>query len=151
MSPNARRRIHERTLRNGAAWEIPPVQLVSKVAKKKKLVKARLGTKAAKSFERLESVGDELEGEAATMFRALAARYSYLSIDQTECAFSAKELCRLVACPTKKIVDALNRAVRFLVGMPRLVWNFPFQAPVTDLHVYVDTDFASCRTTRRST
>ena len=27
----------------------------------------------------------------------------------------------------------------------------PFQAPVTDLKVYVDTDFAGCHTTRRST
>ena len=151
MSPNARRMILERTLRNGAAWEVPTVQLISKVAKKKKFVKARLGTKAAKSYERLESVGDELHGEAATMFRALAARYLYLSMDRPECAFSAKELCRLFACPTKKGVEALKRAVRFLVGMPRLVWNFPFQSPVTDLKVYVDTDFAGCHTTRRST
>ena len=151
VSPNARRMILERTLRNGAAWEVPTVQLISKVAKKKKFVKARLGTKAAKSYERLESVGDELHGEAATMFRALAARYLYLSMDRPECAFSAKELCRLFACPTKKGVEALKRAVRFLVGMPRLVWNFPFQSPVTDLKVYVDTDFAGCHTTRRST
>ena len=67
-------------------------------------------------------------------------------MDRPECAFSAKELCRLFACLTKKGVKALKRAVRFLVGMPRLVWIFPFQAPVTDLKVYVDTDFAGCHT-----
>ena len=47
-------------------------------------MKARLGTKAAKSHERLESVGDELEGEAATMFRALPARYLDLSMDRRQ-------------------------------------------------------------------
>ena len=30
-------------------------------------------------------------------------------------------------------------------------WDFPFQTSVTDLKVYVDTDFAGCHTTRRST
>ena len=73
MSPNARKMTIERTLRNGAAWEMPTIELIPKLTKasKKKFVKARLGTKAAKGHERLESVGDELEGEAATMFRAL--------------------------------------------------------------------------------
>ena len=90
VSPNARKMIIERALRNGVAWEKPTVELISKLtkaSKKKKFVKARLGTKAAKSHERLESVGDELEGEAVTMFRALSARYLYLSMDGPECAF----------------------------------------------------------------
>ena len=112
---------------------------------------AKLGTKAATNDERLESVGDQLEGEAATMFRALSARYLYLSMDRPECAFSAKQLCQLFACPTTKGVEALKRAVRCLVGMPRLVWDFPCQASITNLKVCVDTDFACCHTTRIST
>ena len=99
VSPNTRRKIIEQTPRNGAAWEIPTIELISKLTKasKKKFVKARLGTKAAKKYERLENAGDELEGEAATMFRALAGRYLYLSMGRPECAYSAKELCRLFA------------------------------------------------------
>ena len=144
VSPNARRKIIEQTLRNGAAWEVPTIELISKLTKasKKKFVKARLGTKAAKNYERLENAGDELEGEAATMFRALAARYLYLSMDRPECACSAKELCPPFACPTKKGVETLKRAVRFRVGKPRLVCNCPFQALVSNLQVYVDTEFA---------
>ena len=76
-------------------------------------MKKRLGSKAAKEFERLETVGDELEGEAATMFRAaLAARFLYLSMDRPECAFASEELCRQFANPTKKGVEALKRTVR---------------------------------------
>ena len=93
-SPNEQRKILQRTLRNGAAWEEATTEIIAKISKssKKKYLKARLGTKAAKQHERLENVADELEGEAATMFRALSARVLYLSMDRPECAFAAKEL-----------------------------------------------------------
>ena len=99
----------------------------------------------------MEGVGDELDEEASTIYRALSARLLYLSMDRPEVAFAAKELCRHVAHPTKAGVDALKRAVRFLVGLPRLVWHFPFQSHSKDLDVFVDTDFGGCQTTRRST
>ena len=85
------------------------------------------------------------------MYRALSARMLYLSMDRPEIAYAAKELCRHFAHPTKTGVEALKRAARFLVGLPRLVWNFPFQRPTDDMTVYVDTDFGGCQTTRRST
>ena len=152
-SPNERRKILQRTLRNGAAWEEATTEIIAKISKssKKKYLKARLGTKAAKQHERLENVADELEGEAATMFRALSARVLYLSMDRPECAFAAKELCRQFAAPTKKGVEALKRTARFLVGMPRLVYEFQFQKATNVLQVFVDTDFGGCHSTRRST
>ena len=152
-SPNARRQILERTLKNGAAWETSSVEYINQVSKKKpkKFVKQRLGSKAAKHAERMTSGGDDLEGEAATMYRALSARLLYLSMDRPEVAFASKELCRHFAHPTKVGVEALKRAVRFLIGIPRLVWNFPFQKHTGDLEIYVDTDFGGCQTTRRST
>jgi hypothetical protein len=152
-SPNCRRAILERTLRNGAAWETPSIELLAAVSKasKKKFMKKRMGNKAAKAHERLECAGDLLDDEASTMFRAVAARYLYLSMDRPECAFSSKELCRQFATPTRKGVEALKRAVRFLVGMPRLVYCFDFQPYVKTLQTYVDTDFGGCHVTRRST
>ena len=94
VSPNVRRAILERTLRNGAAWEVPTSEIIAKISKKKKkkFTKSRIGTKAAKQHERLECVGDLLDDEASTMFRALAARFLYLSMDRPECAFASKEL-----------------------------------------------------------
>ena len=152
MSPNLRRSILQQTLRDGAAWETPTVEILAKVTKasKNKYLKSRLGAKAAKQHERLEHVGDELDDEAATTFRALAARVLYLSMDRPEVAFAAKE-CRQFASPSKKGVEALKRACRFLVGMPRLVYEFNFQRPVDSLCAFVDTDFAGCHLTRRST
>ena len=139
-SPNQRRMILEQVLRNGAAWEVPTVEYIAKVSKKK-FAKGRVGSKAAKEAERMECIGDELDEAASTIYRALSARLLYLSMDRPEVAFAAKELCRHFAHPTKAGVDALKRAARFLVGMPRLVWHFPFQSHSKDLNVYVDTDF----------
>ena len=149
-SPNRRRTILESTLRNGAAWEVSSIELLAKVSKKK-FTKKRMGNKAAKAHERLECAGDLLDEEASTSFRAVAARFLYLSMDRPECAFASKELCRQFATPTRKGVEALKRAVRFLVGMPRLVYCFDFQPHVKSLHAYVDTDFGGCHVTRRST
>ena len=150
VSPNERRAILERTLKNGAAWETSSIEFIAKVSKNK-FTKSRLGSKAARHAERMETSGDELEGEAATMYRALSARILYLSMDRPEVSFSAKELCRYFAHPTKVGLEALKRTARFLVGMPRVVWSFPFQAHTQELSVFVDTDFGGCQTTRRST
>ena len=49
----------------------------------------------------------------------------------------------------------LKRLVRYLVGLPRLVFRYDFPAkgvtPADTIELFVDTDFAGCRETRRST
>ena len=91
-SPNTRRSILRRVLRDGPAWETPSVERLAKVTKssKNKLLKARLGAKAAENYEKLEHAADLSDDETSTMFRALAARYLYLAMDRPECAFPRK-------------------------------------------------------------
>ena len=117
----------------------------------KKFKKERLGTKAAKAAERLKSAHGVLDPEDATTFRAFAARANYLALDRPDVAFATKELCRCFASPNKAAYDALRRLGRYLVGCPRLVWDFRFQSPCSTLVASVDTDFAGCLSTRRST
>ena len=140
-------------MRDGSAWEDSTSALIAKISKagKNKFAKARVGSKAAKQAERMNTEGEELVGDAATVYRALSARLLYLSLDRPECAFASKELCRHFAHPTQVGVDALKRAARFILGMPRLVWRFPIQSAKDTLKVYVDTDFGGCQSTRRST
>ena len=94
-----------------------------------------------------------LNQSEATLFRALAARANYLAMDRPECAYATKELCRFFATPTKTGVEQLKRLIRYLAHAPRLVWKFGFHhdADASDLNVFVDTDFAGCHITRRST
>ena len=46
---------------------------------------------------------------------------------------------------------ALKRLVRYLVLKPRVVWCFNWADETNEATIFVDTDFAGCRRTRRST
>ena len=126
-------------------------ELIPKVSKKTCKPK-RVGAKAAKALE-FDSKGEVLTASEATLFRALAARANYLAMDRPECAFATKELCRFFATPTKTGVEQLKRLIRYLAGAKRLVWHFDLDnaSEPEPLTVYVDTDFAGCHVTRRST
>eukprot|EP00974_Lingulodinium_polyedra_P033949 3264389-Lingulodinium_polyedra.AAC.1 len=52
--------------------------------------------------------------------------------------------------PTEKDLAALRRVAQYLANTPRLVYEYHWQ-PESNLRVYVDTDFAGCTVTRRST
>ena len=87
----------------------------------------------------------------ATSFRALSARCNSLAQDRPDIAYSAKELRREFAMPHKRSHEKLKRCARYLAGQPRLVFKYPFQSKPVGIGVYVDTDFAGCKATRRST
>ena len=109
------------------------------------------GCTDARKVERKENEGPELSPTDATTFRALAAIANYLAQDRADIAFCAKELCREFAIPTVHSWDRLVRLCKYLYGVPRLVHSYPFQSPPKHLTCYVDTDFAGCKSTRRST
>ena len=85
------------------------------------------------------------------MFRALAARALYLSMDRPDIMFASKELCRDFAAPTKESIVRLKKLVRYLVTKPRVVWVFKFESISKAIDIYSDTDFGGCLRTRRST
>jgi hypothetical protein len=95
-------------------------------------------------------VDEPLAEYEARLFRSSAARANYLGLDRPDVAFAAKELCRRMGTPTLTDLEALRRLARYLAGRPRVVYQFNWQAPC-QLDVYVDTDFAGCTETRRST
>ena len=85
------------------------------------------------------------------MYRALAARCNYLAQDRPDFAFSSKERCRAFSVPNLNSFKKLKRLVQYLCGLPRLVYNYNFQDMPTTVDIFVDTDFAGCKETRRST
>ena len=68
---------------------------------------------------------EELQGEEATRFRAVAARANYLAQDRLDIAYAAKEVCRHMVKPTKDSWTALKRLGIFLLKCPRQVVHFP--------------------------
>jgi hypothetical protein len=91
-----------------------------------------------------------LSAQATSVFRSEAARCNDLGVDRPDIAFAAKELCRRMSAPDQASQQALQRLTRYLQGSPRLVYSYVWQ-PENDLDVFVDTDFAGCMATRRST
>ena len=113
--------------------------------------KKRLLTKAVKGIETANANGGVLPDDQATNFRALAARANYLSLDRPELAYASKELCRAFARPTTTGVKALKHLVRYLVHHSRLSYISPWGDYTNVVDVFVGTDFAGCKRTRRST
>ena len=111
----------------------------------------RRGSKLMKKIERRENESPELTPSEATDVRALAARANYLAQDRADCAYISKELCREFAVPTVYSKDRLIRLCRYLLRVPRLVYHYDWQSVPAHMAVYVDTDFAGCKATRRST
>ena len=95
---------------------------------------------------------ESLTSESATLYRAMSARGKDLSQDRVDISYSTKELCRDFSIPNNTSFGKLKRLGRYCVGKPRLVYFYPFQEkPPTAIDTYVDTDFAGCAITRRST
>ena len=136
-------------LHNGARWERHTHEIIAAVSKRYR--RKRIGNKKAKQEEKTKHSHDLLPPEQATEFRAMAARANYLALDRPDVAFATKELCRCFASPNGQAMDALKRLARYLVGVPRLVWRFRYQPSCDEIVTYVDTDFAGCLSTRRST
>ena len=103
------------------------------------------GVKPAKEEEE-----KPLEGVAVRQYRSGAARANYLAQDRPDLSFAAKELCRHMSAPTETNWAALLRIVRYLKAEPRVVYRYLWQKECS-LSIYVDTDFAGCVKTRKST
>ena len=82
-------------------------------------------------------------------FRGLAARANYLALDRPDLQYAAKEDCRGMAKPFRMHLNALRRIARYLIGAPRLVWEFGWQGN-EEVSVFSDANWAGCRRTARS-
>ena len=102
------------------------------------------------AIEERSAEEDLLDPWRTALFRAGAARANYLALDRPDIAYAAKELCRRMSEPRWKDLTALRRLARYLLGLPRLAYQFYWQE-AAELDAYVDTDFAGCSVTRRST
>lgn len=92
-----------------------------------------------------------LTSQEATRFRSIAARVNFMATDRSDLQYATKELCRMMATPTKGGWKKLKRVGRYLISQPRGVNIYPWQGTQTGLDGYTDSDWAGCRVTGRST
>ena len=92
-----------------------------------------------------------LTGPRLDQYASLAARLNYLAMDRPDLQFSVKELMRYLSRPTERQWTGLKRATRYLIGRPRLAALYPWTPLPRLVTIYVDSDFAGCAVTRKST
>ena len=93
----------------------------------------------------------EVAADKKGISRSAVMRASYLSHDRLDIQFACKELARHMNSPREIHYDELKRLVRYLIQCPRLIMSFPREQPSSTLQMMVDSDWAGCLDTRRST
>ena len=101
--------------------------------------------------EEIDAEEPELEMHESTSYRSIAARLNFLAIDRVDIQFACKEICRSMSKPRRSDWDKIKKLGRYLRKHPRHVVFFEDQDPPKDIDTYVDTDYAGCKVTRRST
>ena len=93
-----------------------------------------------------------LDKSEASRYRSLAARVNYLGLDRPDLQYATKKICQEMANPTASGMARLKRVARYLVNAPE--GHLIYDSKVVDmstLKVYVDSDWAGCKATRKST
>ena len=109
-----------------------------------------MGTPGAKITYQEHEADVPLDQNLHTAFGGSATRSNYLSADRIDCQYACKEICHSMSSPTEQSWKALKRLGRYLCGLPRLVYTYRRQV-IDAIDVYVDTDWAGCVRTRKST
>ena len=94
---------------------------------------------------------EDMGSKEATMYRAVVARLNYIAPDRIDIQYAVKEAARAMSAPKQRDWKALMRIGRYMLGKPRLIMKFEWQAQVNTVSTYSDSDWAGCRKTGRST
>ena len=89
----------------------------------------------------------------AKTYRMLAARLNFMAQDNPMLQYPAKEVCRFMSDPKSADFVTIKRLVRFLkgLGVVKLHYELQEEHEAQRIAVFVDSDWAGCRRTRRST
>jgi len=93
----------------------------------------------------------ELDRSESKRYRAIIARANYMSTERSDVQYSVKELSRFMAIPRTCDWTNVKRLARYLLGKPRTVLVYGYQQSQQFLETWTDTDFAGCRSERKST
>lgn len=94
-----------------------------------------------------------LDEQLKKSYRMLAARVNYIAQDNPAVQFPAKEICRRMSEPSSSDFAKLKKLARFMIGVKAVRWEYRWQSELEAnyLRVFVDSDWAGCLQTRRST
>jgi len=92
-----------------------------------------------------------LSTSQTTRYRGIAARLNFLAQDRPDLLYASKEASRRMSGPRQGDWGLLKRIGRYLIRVPRMQQTFEWQIMPDMLRAYVDSDWAGCKTTAKST
>ena len=98
-----------------------------------------------------QDAGEPLTSSESTRFRAVAARMNYLAMDRADLQYTAKDLSRKMAAPTRGDWERARKAARYVKYRPRAVQHFEFEQEGSELSGYADSDWAGEKPSMKST
>ena len=101
--------------------------------------------------ENEETNNEPLPAAQATQYRGFAARLNFLAQDRPDLLYASKEASRRMSGPCAGDWGLLKRIGRYLVRVPRMQQLFEWQEMPDMLRTYVDSDWAGCKTSAKST
>ena len=93
---------------------------------------------------------EELEGEEATLYRSVVARFNYLAPDRPDIQFAVRDCAKCMAKPKRGDLPRLKRIGRYLLVHKRVKVHMWVQPMPATIHVHTDSDWAGCKRTRLS-
>ena len=93
----------------------------------------------------------ELSAVDATMYRSAVMRASFLSQGRPDTGESVKRLAQGMSKPRIAHQELLKRLARYLCGRPSMAVVYKQQTLPGTVRTSVDSDFAGCKITRKST
>jgi hypothetical protein len=96
---------------------------------------------------------DEMTTTETKAFRRLAATLNYMAQDNPWLQYQAKEVCRNMANPGVKDFSKIKQIVRFRMGTGKVVYKYIWQneEEAREIMIFVDSDWAGCKRSRKST
>jgi hypothetical protein len=113
-------------------------------------------TPGSSALNRMRDGGDSVTTEEHRVYRRAVGKLQWLAPIRPDICYSTKELARGLASPTKEHLAQLKHLLRYLRGTIDYCMQIRPDTTIArgaslDMDCYVDSDWAGCSTTRKST
>ena len=133
-------------------WEADP-RHVEKILQVCGLVSGNQSVVPGAKLHKEHRDDEELAGEDLVRYRSVVATSNFIAQDRPDVRFAVKELYHEMARPTCASWRKLKKLARYLKGQPRVVQKIKLDVDGfgDEVKIIVDSDWAGCTHTRRST
>ena len=107
-------------------------------------------TPLARDEDEIIEESEALDAKESTRFRRAAARLNYIAQDRPDLPSASRKVSQGMSAPRRGHEIMLKRVLRYLKLYPRCISKMAWQNTPKEITLLVDSDWAGCRSTRKS-